>query len=528
MGKRRVAGLLVAAALLAVACSSGKGGGTAPGPTRSGTPRDGGTLVVGLAAETDGWDPAQSRWARDAYWVAQTVYDPLMALDAKGIPRPYLAESVTPNADLTAWTLKLRPGIRFHDGRPLDAGAVKTHFDRIKASPLVSQAMRPLAAVEVVDDLTVVLRSDRPWGTLPYFLVPQTGYIEAPGADNANHPVGTGPFVFSEWVRDDHLTVVKNPNYWRRGLPHLDRITFRPMPDGATRLAALRSGQAGVIWTGSPDDIKALERDRSLRMITEHADEAHFIMLNTAVPPLDDLRVRRALAYATDRRRIIDLLGAGIVEPAEGPWSRSSKWFVPTGYPDFDLAKARRLIDDYKRATGTAEVRITLGSVPTPDAQQEAQLIKSMWEAAGVTVGVKFTEQTAYINEALVGNYQANSWTQFGALDPDIDYIWWHSSNAAPPPGIAINFARLRDPAIDAALDRARATSDDAVRKAQYGIVARRMAELVPYVWIAHSLLAVVHRPEVQGVGEGTLPDGSPAVRMRVGIVPVASLWLAR
>jgi ABC-type transport system substrate-binding protein len=533
MGERSVrrAAAVLAAALLVTACSGGGGGGGAGegGGRRSGPPRHGGTLVIGLAAETDGWDPAQNRWARDAYWVAQAVYDPLMALDEKGVPRPYLAESVTPNADLTAWTVKLRPGIRFHDGRPLDARAVKAHFDRIKASPLVGQAMRPLVATDVVDDLTVVLRSDRPWGTLPYFLVPQTGFIEAPGADNADHPVGTGPFVFKEWVRDDHLTVERNPNYWRPGLPRLDRITFRPMPEEATRLAALRSGQARVIWTGSPETITSARRDRSLRTLVEVTDEVHFIMLNMDAPPLDDLRVRRALALATDRPRIIRLLSGGVnAEPAEGPWSKGSKWYVPTGFPGYDLAGARRLLEDYKRDTGATEVKVTLGSVPGPAAQQEAELIRSMWEAAGVKVELRFTEQTRYINEALVGNYQANAWVQFGALDPDIDYIWWHSSNANPPPQIAINFARLRDPAIDAALDRARGSTDDAFRKTQYGIVARRMAELVPYIWIANSLLAVVHRSDVHGVGEGTLPDGSPAVRMRVGIVPVAPIWLDR
>jgi ABC-type transport system substrate-binding protein len=538
----RAGALAAVVALVLAACGGGgggggtqQGGGSAP-PKDEGTPKPGGKLVVALDAETDGFDPSQNRWAVAGYYVANAVFDPLTKQDADGNWHPYLAESLTPNNDFTEWTIKLRPGIKFHNGEPLNADAVVLHFDRLKKSFLTGQAFTPMQRWEKVDDLTVKVSMSTPWSTFPYYLSRQGGFIPAPAQYNApdaertGKPIGTGPYMFKEWVRDDHLTVVKNPNYWRRGLPYLDEITFRPIPDQQVRLAAVQSGDVQVMMTSDDQSIIAARKDKSLRIREEKTDEPAFFMINTAKEPLSDLRLRKALALATDRAQLNDLVGGGIRELAESPWSKGSKWYSPSGWPakpDYDAA--RKLVEEYKAEKGiTGPVKITYEDVPSPTARQVAELIKTMWEKAGFSVQQKSVEQTEHINNALLGNYDIVTWRQFGSADPDYDYIWWHSSTAKPIGELALNFARNKDPQIDAALDAARRTTDEAERKRQYAIVAKRLAEDVPYLWQSFTIWGIVSRPAVKGLYSGTMPDGAPLPPIHAGEVWLNQAWLAQ
>ncbi|MER3453307.1 MAG: hypothetical protein C4344_06680, partial [Acidimicrobiia bacterium] len=456
--------------------------------------------------------------------------------DATGKWQPYLAESLTPNADFTTWTIKLRPDIKFHDGEPLNADALVLHFDEMKKSFLTGQAFGPMQKWEKVDDLTVKVTMATPWSTFPYYLSRQGGFIPAPaqyraqGADRAAKPIGTGPFVFKEWIRDDHLTVVKNPNYWRKGLPYLDEITFRPIPDAQVRLASVRSGEVQLMITSDPQSIIAARKDSGIRIREEKTDEPGFLMINTAREPLNDVRLRKALVLATDRKMLNDLLGGGIPELATGPWSKGSKWYSPSGWPEKpDYAAARKLVEEYKAEKGlSGPVKIDFEDVPGPTARQGEDLLKTMWEKAGFSVSIKSVEQTQHINNALLGNYGIVTWRQFGSADPDYDYIWWHSSTAKPIGQLALNFARNTDPQIDAALDAARRTSDDAERKRQYGIVARRFAEDVPYLWGSFTIWGIVSQPKVAGLFDGTTPDGAKLPPIHAGEVLLTQAWLRR
>ena len=197
------AGLTLAvAALLATSCSSASDNQSAT-PTSQGVgatdftiapegaPKSGGSVTYGLEAETDGFNPTINRFAISGHMVAQAVFDTLTALDSSGEPQPYLAESVTPNADSTVWTIKVRSGVTFHDGTPLTSAAVKASLDAYKASGLTGPALAPVSDIAIVDDLTVAVTTSVPWAAFASALTGQVGYIVAPSmTDLRSHRAG--------------------------------------------------------------------------------------------------------------------------------------------------------------------------------------------------------------------------------------------------------------------------------------------------------------------------------------------------
>ncbi len=534
-----IAGVVVSA-FVATACGSGSTSHPAsvPKPAAaiydSSAPREGGTLTIGLDAETDGWNPVASQWSAQGYAIGGAIFDPLVTGGTDNKPHPYLAQSVTPDKTYAHWTIKLRPNIKFHDGEPLNADAVLLQFSKIKQSFLVGQLFGPMVDTTKVDDLTVRVNMNAPWVAFPEALASQAGYIAAPkqlraSADEAaKHPIGTGPFVFSEWQRDDHFTGVKNPNYWQRGVPHPDKVVFRIIPDPQTRIASLQSGQLDFTYTGDPGQIKQFRDDHSFTLVEQHGDTPGMIMLNTTTAPLDDVRVRQALAFATDAKQLLQTIGRGIGSVAEEPYRESSPWYVPSGYPTSpDVAHARQLIDEYKRAKGiTGNLKITLGCVPVGTNQQLVDLVKAQWSRVGVDVNEKMTEQATYINDAINGNYQANCWIQFGLPDPDLDSTWWTSANAHPVGQLSLNMARNKDAQIDTALKEGRTNPDADARKAAYGRVWKRFAELVPYIWTYRGELGLLWGKRFH-LAKSPQPDGAEFVPPNIsGTVPIAQVWV--
>lgn len=524
----------VSLALLASSCST-----KTESPRGSAGPAQrGGTLTVGLDAETDGWNPTASQWAAAAYEVAQTIFDPLMAYGADGKPHPDLARSVTPSADFSVWTIQLRPGIKFHDGEALDAAAVKLQLDMDKASFLVGQSLRFVKSIEATGDLTVRVTMTQPWVGFPAVLAGQAGFIAAPkqlkasGAAATDKPIGTGPYVFKEWTRDDHLTVTRNPHYWRKDVGYPNTVTFKVIPDDQSRLASVQSGQVDLMYTIVASVVAQARGDHSLQMHEGDSQGLTMVMLNHAVAPLDDGRIRRALMYATNQQQLIDTIGQGQGKLGTEPYLPSSPWYVPSGYPTKpDPGRAKALVAAYRKDHGiSGPVKFTLGCTPTPTNTQAMKLVKYQWGKVGIDVKLNFTEQATYINNAITGKYQANCWAQLGATDPDADSVWWSSSNAKPVGQVALNFMRMKDPRVDKALDQARRTDDTATRKQLYGKVWKYFVDDLPYVYLPHPHFAVIWSAHVHGVGEGKLPDGSKPLLYQgevPTVTPLGSVWVS-
>jgi len=538
---------LLGVAMLAGACTASRAtptenGGVGTDHATATLPSDlkpvqGGQLVFGLEAETLGWNPVINTWAQSGHEVGLAIFDPLAAYDADGNVQPYLADAFEHNMDFTEWTIRLRGGVTFHDGTSCNAAAVKQALDAFRTSLLTASVFESVADVRATDDLTLTLTMSKPWASFPATLATQAGYIAAPaqlaaaGEAKLNKPIGTGPFRFESWTPGTELVVTRNPSYWRTGLPYLNQITFKPVTDPANRASALAAGDLDMIQTSDATSIVALRESAAEGKIQIANDtgeqEEYLLMLNNSAPPFDDPRARKALAAATDVDKYLDLIGAGITESADGPFVKTSKWYAEHGYPVFDLETAKALVQEFVAAKG--ELRFRLGSFADTTSQQTAQALAEMYRAAGMQVEIDSVEQQALGIKALSGDYQALIWRQFSAPDPDGDFVWWHSGSGVPGT-INLNFARMQNPAIDAALEDGRKTDDFETRKKAYARLQQQFAETVPYVWLGHTTWSVAAGLNVRGLTNGTLPDGAPSMPFggqMSGYNRLAETWIA-
>ncbi|HSS11172.1 MAG TPA: ABC transporter substrate-binding protein [Acidimicrobiales bacterium] len=509
----RSLGATLALALIAISCAGGsQGANNRPG---TGVPVSGGRLVVGTQAEVDGFDPTKNRWDANGYLYATTVYDSLTAFGADREVHPYLARSIDHNADYTEWTIKIRPGIHFHNGDPLTADDVAFDLNAEKSSLLTGPELAPIASIAKVDDQTVSVKMKAPWVPFPIYLAGQPGFIPSPKTlkdpNGSLHPIGTGPFIFKEWVPGNHFIAVKNPNYWQKGKPYLDQIEYRTITEETSRIASLDSGAIDMLYTSDTQSIVTLRSEKSV-VTTDDSKKGErastFVMLNTAKAPLNDIRVRQALAYATDPKRIIDAIGNSLLPTADSPFGATSAYHVDNvGYPHYDPQKAKQLVAEYEHDTGH-KISFQLGTTNTARNLSINQYIQDMWRQVGIQVDLVQVEQSQYILNALEGNYQAYAFIMFGEPDPDADYVWWSSQTAAPIGQLALNFPRNKDPQIDQDLQTGRVSSDPAARKAAYQDISRRLAIDVPYVWISGLINAIATKPSVHGVQPPELPDG--------------------
>jgi ABC-type transport system substrate-binding protein len=532
-----IGAVVTTVALLAVSCggssnkSSGGGssGGGSGGTTAAdtGTPKAGGHLVMGTEAEIDGFDPTSNRWDVTGYMYALSVYDPLAAYGKDNKVHPYLAQSITHSADYRTWTIKLRPNVTFSNGDPLTSDAVVADLTAVKAAPLTGHVFDPMNNVTKVDDLTADVHMNEPWVAFPLYLTGQVGVVFDPkmlsDPNRSQHPIGTGPFTLKEWVPGNHFLAVKNPNYWQKGLPYLDSVEFRPIIETTSRENSLLSGTIDVFHSSDPQTIVDLKGNTKVRTITDAGvageQEEHFIMLNTGKPPLDDPTLRQALAYATDRKKVVNVVDFGVLPDSNGPFGNTGSHYhaADTGYPNYDLTKAKSLVKQYEQKHGVSSVSFELGTTNTGRNLETVQLLQDMWKQAGITVTIKQVEQSQYILLALQGNYQAYDWRQFGEPDPDADFVWWSSSTAVPEGQLALNFARNKDPQIDADLQKGRTDPNDADRVLAYQDIARRFAQDIPYLWISETIWQIAMKPNVHGITTWTLPDGTPGIDHTVG-----------
>jgi peptide/nickel transport system substrate-binding protein len=499
-----------------------------------GPPQLGGTLRVGLNAETDGWNPVTNRWASSAYIVAGAIFDRLAAYDVEGRPRPYLAERLEPNADFTEWTIGLRPGVEFHDGSPLDAEAVKINIEAHKASLLTATALLPVETVEVVDPLTVRVAMNQPWATFDHTLTAQTGVIAAPSMladpDGARNPVGTGPFAFEAWVPDSTLTTTANDRYWREGMPYLDGVEFRVLSDPSSRASGLRSDAVDLIETNDPASIISLSEeagDGRFQVFTgDPADTSvSMVALNMAVPPFDDPLARRIVATGTDRQSSSEIGYLGLFPPAEGPFDRSSPYFAETDFPEFDLEEARRLNEEYTAEYGEG-LSYSVHIPSTPEIRAITEASQERFRSIGVEMTIETMDQATLIADALNGNYEATGFILFG--DPTLDryYSFIAAPTVRPVGQLSLNFVRNTDPVLTAALDQSRQAPDEATRTEAYRVVQEQLAEELPYVYLVRQRYVIVTQPDVHGLADWAFPDGTPGRRTAAYLV-TAGAWLS-
>ncbi len=550
--------------MIAAACGGNDDGGEAAGPdtdegsgdesesdTESeapedeGEPQPGGSLVYGLEADSaTPWTPAKTVCAISCHMVMRSVFDPLTLYVEGETVEPNLLESFEANEDSTQWTLTPRQGITFHDGTPFDAAAIVANLEAHKASFLTAKALLQMESAAVSEDgASAVVTMSGPWGNFPAFLSGQVGYMASPtwlaaaAADTALEakPVGTGPFVFQSYEPGGSFVATKNAEYWRadEGLPYLDRIEFRVLADSQARKNALLNGDINMMHTSAGEVIDELRGQDAVELteITEYG-ETNYILMNVGDEEshINDIRVRRALAHALDSQVLIDRRGAGVGQPANGPFSPTQPGHLEdTGYPEYDPEKAKELLDEYKEETGTDRVEIAYTTTTDPAALQTAELLKQFWEQVGFSVPLAQIEQGQFIVTALTGDFEMFGWRNHGGVSPDSQRIWWHSETADEPGALALNFGRIRDDVIDENLDKIRATSDKAEIQEAAEAINKQFAEQVYNLWTSWTVWAAAKRPEVNGIDTFTVPGTDKKAIYGNGFGgshQVAQLWI--
>ncbi len=489
-------------------------GGVTGGPADTEV-TEGGRIRYGLEAEPEGLDPMRFAFSQAGHAVASAVFDPLVTLDADGKPVPYLAKEITPNADFTVWTVALPTDVKFHDGTALTAAVVVANLEAYRASVITGPPIHEIiTGVAEKDPTHVAITLRKPYRAFPAALTTQIGYMVAPAmlADPglAKKPVGTGPFIFDHHKDNESWSLRKNPTYWRAGLPHLDSIEFAPVADDAKRAEQLRSGTLDLMQTISGADIVELRKSDFKRVENRNGDIA-FLTLNTTKAPFDNLTARRAAAYATDAEKVRREVYGDVARPANSPYGTGKPGHLDdNGFPTYDPAKAKQLVDQYRRETGS-ELEFTFITSADITNAQCAQALIPGFEAAGMKVRIQQLPQIQGIAQIAAGNYQMGQFRLFAHPSPEVDSTFYRSNSLAE--GISLNFPRFATPEIDALTEHAAGSGSVQEQAADYEKVSRILADQVPYVWLAELDWMLAANPRVNGVraaANGTLPTIGP------------------
>jgi peptide/nickel transport system substrate-binding protein len=555
----RLAAALLALGLFAAACSgsddssgdsAGGGGDEQQGDPDEGVePVRGGSLTYAREAETSSpWTPAQMICDTSCHQAIRGIYDTLTFVGEDLEVHPYLLESFESNATYDEWTFTARSGIEFHDGTPFDADALLDHFERMRNSTLVGNALQAITDVQKVDDLSVRITTETPWVDFPIYFSGQPGYVASPtwlaavdaGEAEATEPVGTGPFVFAEYNSGDNFRMTRNPNYWLMApdgepYPYLDEINFIVQEEDQTRARSVRSGEVDMTHTDRGPDIEDLRADAEAGTLNlfqmDDRQGVTYGLINVANEgsPLADVEVRRAVAMAIDQQFRNQSRSAGVFQIANGPFSPGTPGYLEdTGFPTFDPEGAAEIVEQYEAENGP--IVFSYRTTADPDNLTTVELVAGDLEEVGIEVEIDQTEQGEFIQQAVLGNFEIFTWRNHGGVDPETERVWWHSETADPIGQIALNFGRFQDDVIDENLQVLRESTDDAERQAAAENINRRFGEQVYDIWADWIFWVIAYQPDVHGVQTPiVLPDGESGLVQGVGAngaISLPQLWV--
>jgi peptide/nickel transport system substrate-binding protein len=497
-------------------------------------PKRGGSVTFGIDTEESGFNPSTARWDEGGFLYGRTVFDPIAIVTATGQVQPWLAKSITSNDDFTSFTITLKPNIVFHDGTPLDGQALYTNIEAQATSELTGPAFATnINKATLSGPMSVTITMKNPWAPFPYYLAQaQTGYVAAPSmlkaADGGTaNPIGTGPFVFQSWTPNSHMTATRNPKYWRSGYPYLNSITYKPIINADSRAEALQTGEIDMMHSNSPDNLlefrgnkKWSYYDNSGQVVGQPTVQC--VMLNTSAPPFNNPTMRKAMAMCINQTQYSKVIDKGVDAPVTGLFLEGSPYYTKTAYPKYNPTEAAKLVKQVQQQTGK-QPTFTLNSTSDPETLAAAQFLQQAFQQAGMKVQINIIAQATIINDALAGTYQATLWRQFGAVDPDLNYVWWTSQLATG--SLALNMARNVDPRIQASLLSGRTTSNKNDRIKDYQKINQYLAEDIPYLWLARDTWAVVANPNVQNFANPTTLTGAKAVAFDEGVLWPTQIW---
>ncbi|HZG14303.1 MAG TPA: ABC transporter substrate-binding protein [Candidatus Bathyarchaeia archaeon] len=391
-------------------------------------------LIVGRGGDSVGLDPIMHTDG-ETFKVTENIFDTLVSYEEENTNVvPGLAESWEVAPDGLTYTFKLRQGVKFHDGTDFNAEAVKFNFDRWmdKNNPLhnkegyeyyndmfggyLGDETHVIKSVDVVDPNTVKFTLNRPLAPfiqnlgMSCFAIASPTALKEKGPEKFNEePVGTGPFVFKEWKRNDTITLEKNPNYWNAGFPKLDKLVFKVIPENTARLTALTSGEIDLMDGLNPDDAQTVKDNPELQLILRPSMNIGFVGFNVEKKPLDNPKVREALAYAINKPAIVEAFFAGLGEPAVNPMPPSLwGWNGNIKDREYNLDKAKQLLAEAGYANG---LKLKFWAMPVarpymPDGVKIAEAIQQDLKKIGVETEIVTMEWATYLEKTKAGEQE--------------------------------------------------------------------------------------------------------------------------
>src|SRR5882724_11423232 len=468
------------------------------------------TLRIGIAQDPDVLDPSISRTYVGRI-VFAAVCDKLFDIDEKLNIVPQLALSHETSADGKEMTIKLRPGVKFHDGEPFDAEAAKFSIERHLTLP--TSFRKPELAtvdhVDVVDPLTIKLVLKTPFSPLIAQLTDRAGMIVSPKAAKEAgdkfglHPVCAGPYKFVERVQQDRMVFEKFADYWNKDKISIDRIVYLPIVDATVRLANLKSGGLDLAERMLATDIKAMQSDPNLKLSTALELGYWGLTVNIANdknkgPLSQSEKVRQALDLSIDREAINQVVFNGEFTPGN-QWVSPQHPYYQKAFPiqPRDVAKAKALL---KEAGVALPVSVDFMVPKGPENEAVAQVLQSMAAEAGFDLKIRLIEFATSFKQAQAGEFQVFQIGWSGRIDPDGNsYVFLHTN--APQ-----NDGKYSNPEADKALEDARLITDPAQRKAIYAKLAKIVLNDEPLIYIYHRKLLIAHTTKLEGYKQ--MPDG--------------------
>jgi len=474
-----------------------------------------GTLVVGLVAEPVNLDPPQVT-DLNSNRVGRRIVETLVTFPEESTQVvPGLAESWTISKDGLQYTFKLRRGITFHDGTPLNAEAVKFSIERqINPShPAYKLGKYPFAnfffgnvkAVEVLSEERVAFLLNEPRASFLSILTAGAASIVSPtavmkwGPDYPTHPVGTGPFRFASWDRGQRVVLEKNPAYWKYPVK-VERVIYRPIVEDQARLTELLTGTLDVIVGVPADFVSQLEQNAKITLLKQVGAHVWYLGMNNQKKPFDDKRVRQALNYAVNKDAIVKDVLKGTGAASRGPVLPGTWGADPAlkAYP-YDPERAKKLLAEAGYPNGfstTLWVPESGSGMQAPVAM--STVMQSNLKAVGVNVSLQIMEWGAYLAKLRTKEQElfALSWMA-GTEDPDmVMYPLLHSSQWTP---VGPNRALYKNARFDALLQQARLTTDQAKRAQLYKEAQRILVDDAPWVFVDHEIQIAALSKRVQG-----------------------------
>ena len=472
-------------------------------------------ITVAQYADAVSLDPQDTN-DNASYSIEKPMLEGLIGFNEKMEQIPQLAEKWDASPDAKVYTFYLRKGVKFHDGTPFNAAAVKANFDRVRNpdNKLKRYTLyKVISQIDVVDDNTVRFTLAEPFGAMIATFAHPAGGISSPtavakyGKEYGKNPVGTGPYKFAEWVPNDHITLVKNPDYWDKANgPKVDKIIVKPVPESGTRIAMLQKGDAQFLNTVPYPQAEIVKNDKTLSLVATESVYTYWLAMNTQKKPFDNVKVRQAVNYALDKEAIIKAVLRGYGKPADSPLAPQVWGYSKVKTYPYDLTKAKALLTEAGYPNG---FKTTLRGAESTEAKEVMVAIQGQLKQAGIEVEILSLPSATL---------SAERFKPLAENKGDMDYSGWSPSTGDadwgirplltkenwPPTNFTIGF--YTNPKVEEQVKAALQTSDAAKRKAAYAEVQQIVMEDAPWAFLWVNFVLGGSRADVGGIS--IQPDG--------------------